>query len=108
MAEIKHIVVLMMENRSFDHLVGWLQSDTYAIDGLTGKEFNRDSTGEPVRVTNDASYSGDYNPDVAHDFLNVSQQMYGTQTPAQGAEPNMSGFVTSYEAVSGSKRKAAS
>ena len=106
MAEIKHIVVLMLENRSFDHMVGWLQADDYPIDGLTGQEVNRDSTGEPVKVTNDAAYSGDYDPDVAHDFLNVAQQMFGTQGRADGATPSMSGFVTSYEAVSGSKRKA--
>lgn len=38
-SRIKHIVVLMMENRSFDHLLGWLKQDkNAAIDGLTGKE----------------------------------------------------------------------
>ena len=34
---IKNIVVLMMENRSFDHLLGWLKQDSKAhadIDGL--------------------------------------------------------------------------
>ena len=32
---IAHIVVLMMENRSFDHLLGWLMSDfSSRIDGL--------------------------------------------------------------------------
>jgi phospholipase C len=102
MPEIKHIVVLMMENRSFDHLLGWLQSDSYRIDGLTGNESNRDSSGEPVKVTNDADYSGDYVPDVAHDFLNVNQQIFGTRTPAVGAPALMSGFVTSYGSVPGS------
>lgn len=106
MAEIKHIVVLMLENRSFDHLLGWLQSDQYPIDGVDGTQFNRDSTGEPTEVTNDANYSGDYDPDVAHDFLNVSEQIFGTQNPAAGAPALMSGFVTSYEAVSGSTAKA--
>jgi phospholipase C len=105
-AEIKHIVVLMLENRSFDHLLGWLQTDQYQIDGLNGSEFNRDSTGEPVKVTDDANYSGDYDPDVAHDFLNVREQMFGVQTPAADATPSMSGFVTSYEAVSRSTAKA--
>jgi ABC-type lipoprotein release transport system permease subunit len=33
MAEIKHIVVLMLENRSFDHLLGWLQR---CVIGLAG------------------------------------------------------------------------
>lgn len=38
-SRIKHIVVLMMENRSFDHLLGWLKKDKNpAVDGLTGSE----------------------------------------------------------------------
>lgn len=102
MPQIKHIVVLMLENRSFDHLLGWLQSDQYNIDGLDGTQSNRDSTGEPVTATNDADYSGDFEPDVAHDFSNVTEQIFGTQNPAPGAVPLMSGFVTSYGAVRGS------
>ena len=58
-----------------------------------------------MKVTNDANYSGDYSPDVAHDFLNVNQQIFGTETPAGGAPAPMSGFVTSYGAVSGSVSK---
>lgn len=23
--EIEHVIILMMENRSFDHMLGWLQ-----------------------------------------------------------------------------------
>jgi phospholipase C len=33
---LKHIVVLMMENRSFDHMLGDLIKQNSAIDGLTG------------------------------------------------------------------------
>jgi phospholipase C len=49
------IVVLMMENRSFDHYLGALQLDpayraAQAVDGLTGKETNPDVFGNPVRV----------------------------------------------------------
>ena len=29
---IKHLVVLMLENRSFDHMFGFLKSDDYIID----------------------------------------------------------------------------
>ena len=31
--QLKHIVVLMMENRSFDHMLGSLKADNPAIDG---------------------------------------------------------------------------
>ena len=35
---LKHVVVLMMENRSFDHLLGSLKAVDPRIDGLTGDE----------------------------------------------------------------------
>jgi len=38
--KIDHIVVLLMENRSFDHMFGFLKSANYQIDGLTGTETN--------------------------------------------------------------------
>lgn len=55
LAGIDTIVVVMMENRSFDHYLGSLRGDAaYAarasIDGLTGAESNPDPTGRPVPV----------------------------------------------------------
>jgi len=52
---IDTLVVVMMENRSFDHLVGSLETDAgypgaSAIDGLTGTERNLDAGGLPVMV----------------------------------------------------------
>jgi phospholipase C len=105
MAEITHLVVLMLENRSFDHMLGWLQSPQYQIDGLDGTQFNPDSTGAQVFATRDAAYSGDYDPDVAHDFDDVTEQIFGSQTPPPGAASIMSGFVTDYGAVSGNVAK---
>ena len=37
---IEHVVVLMLENRSFDSLLGRLYPERADFDGLTGKEFN--------------------------------------------------------------------
>lgn len=102
---LKHVVVLMLENRSFDHLLGWLESPDYSIDGLNGEQFNLDSTGAQVFATKDANYSGDYSPDVAHDFVDVNQQIFGTKTPAADAEPTMSGFVANYGDVSRSVKR---
>ena len=45
---IKHLVCLMMENRSFDHMLGFMASPSYPVDGLTGNETNPDSQGVPV------------------------------------------------------------
>jgi phosphoesterase family protein len=53
---LKHIVVLMMENRSFDHLLGYLKQDVGQLDGLTGSESNPDTTGQPQKVQPAAKY----------------------------------------------------
>ena len=65
---IKHLVVLMMEKRSFDHMFGFLKSADYLINGLDGNESNLDSNGVEIFVTKDAHFSGDYNPDPGHQF----------------------------------------
>ena len=98
--QIKHLVVLMMENRSFDHLLGFMKSADYPIEGLDGTESNRDSTGEPVKVSDDAGYSGDLATDPGHHFPDVAIQLYGTG--AATGEPAMTGFVADYEKMSGS------
>jgi phospholipase C len=50
---IEHVVVLMMENRSFDQIFGSLSLlEGRAVDGLTGKESNPDLQGNPVVVYN--------------------------------------------------------
>lgn len=40
MAQIDHVVVLMLENRSFDSLLGRLYPASPEFDGLTGDESN--------------------------------------------------------------------
>jgi phospholipase C len=55
LAGIEHIVVLMMENRSFDHFLGSLKSDAgYAasgtVEGLSGTESNPAPDGSDVTV----------------------------------------------------------
>ncbi|KAI8545606.1 hypothetical protein RHMOL_Rhmol07G0052600 [Rhododendron molle] len=50
---IKTVVVLVQENRSFDHMLGWMKSLNPEIDGVTGKESNPLSTSDsnsPGRV----------------------------------------------------------
>ena len=97
---LKHIVVLMMENRPFDHMLGALQSQDARIDGLAGTESNPDTTGEPVTVEPTADFLGQLDPDPDHSFPAVDLQIYG---PVNGAlqtgenrVANMQGFVRSY------------
>ncbi len=89
----------MMENRSFDHLFGFLKSDLYPIEGLTGNESNLDGQGEPVKVSTDANYSGDLGTDPGHHFPDVNIQIFGNIEGA-GA-PTMSGFVIDYQKMCG-------
>jgi phospholipase C len=59
LGSIEHIVVLVLENRSFDHMLGFLYADSGNVspvtkqpfEGLTGKEANSDATGTSVPVS---------------------------------------------------------
>ncbi len=55
LASVNHIVVLMLENRSFDHMLGYLYPGNVTpsgqpFEGLAGTESNPDSNGQPVMV----------------------------------------------------------
>ncbi|ONK77823.1 uncharacterized protein A4U43_C02F11100 [Asparagus officinalis] len=87
---IKSIVVLVLENRSFDHMLGWMKKSVNpSINGLTGSECNPSSTHDPkspsVCVSNDAQF---VDPDPGHSFEEVYEQVFGS-----GSIPSMSGFV---------------
>jgi phospholipase C len=90
----------MLENRSFDHMFGFLKSEIYPIDGLTGDESNLDPTGAVVTVSNDARFSGDFTPDPGHHFPDVNMQIFGN---VEGTgTPTMAGFVKAYAQMGGS------
>ncbi|KAL8167100.1 hypothetical protein V2J09_008599 [Rumex salicifolius] len=85
---IKNVVVLVLENRSFDHMLGWMRKSVNpSVNGLTGNECNPVSSGSrPVCVTDDAVY---VDPDPGHSFEAVSQQVFGSGSSV----PTMTGFV---------------
>jgi phospholipase C len=95
---LQHVVVLMMENRSFDHMLGALKTKNPAIDGLDGTETNPDTTGTPVTVSPKAAYQSQLDPDPDHHFPAVDLQIFGGIATAQdpNRKPNMQGFVKSY------------
>jgi phospholipase C len=95
---LKHIVVLMMENRSFDHMLGALRAADPRIDGLTGDETNPDKNGQPVRVEAKAQYQSDLQPDPGHSFPDVDLQLFSGSTD-RTAKPPMDGFVKSYSQI---------
>jgi len=107
---VDHVFVLMLENRAFDHMLGFSgitgnDAETGAsttINGLTGSEANI-FNGITHRVSQGAD---DVMPvDPGHEFNNVLEQLCGTGAsyPAGGVYPAItnSGFVASYVASGG-------
>jgi len=103
---LKHIVVLMMENRSFDHMIGFAQSPAWPIDGLAGDETNTDSIGGVVQVSSDANYAGDLTPDPGHSGFDTLTQIYGDPSTSVFENPTMDGLVRSCEGKTGNPQAA--
>jgi phospholipase C len=100
---LRHIVVLMMENRSFDHMLGGLslvmeggKRKYPGINGLTGNESNPDTQGNPVKVQPNAKFQSQLDPDPDHHFPGVDLQIFGGAPPGPGRIANMQGFVKDY------------
>jgi phospholipase C len=92
---LKHIVVLMMENRSFDHMLGALKETNPRVNGLTGNETNPDPNDKPVPVLPKAEYQNQLNKNPDHHFPGTDPQIFGGQQ-GSGRVANMQGFVKSY------------
>ena len=100
---VQHIVVLMLENRSFDHMLGYMKSEIPSLNGLDGTQWNPEDASDPVvrvPVSSDAGYT-DPAVDPSHWTPDVLDQIYsvhkcGTKPPGlPGIGPNMS-FVANY------------
>src|SRR4030065_2937024 len=92
--KIKHIVVLMLENRSFDSMVGWLYDPANAppfdkvppgqsFNGLSGKDLSNpipaDARGSEHRVLpgGRGADSTHPNPDPGEDYPHAHTPLYG-------------------------------
>jgi phospholipase C len=109
LASVEHVVVLMLENRSFDHMLGYLYSAAgnvspagHQFDGLTGQESNPGSSGSavPVSQITPATANAYFMPgaDPGEGYLATNQQLYGTDsgpTAAGEAAPG-NGYVSDY------------
>jgi phospholipase C len=107
LAAVEHFVVLMMENRSLDHMLGYLYADSGNVspagdpfEGLTGAESCPGTDGQPVTVyqitpdTTDAYFMPGSDPDEGYD--EYTSQCFGSTSPASGTVAPMNGFVTSF------------
>ena len=94
MVDVAHVVVLMLENRSFDHLLGYVQHPDPAFDGLLGGgEFTNPgwAGGPAVAASPGAKLVLPAGPDHSHDA--VMEQLARTAA----GQPTNQGFVRSYE-----------
>src|ERR1700694_1795453 len=94
---IDHVIVLMLENRSFDHLLGYLPHPSNDFDGLLrGGPYQNGgwNHGPPGPVSSDAKYVLPVDPDHSHDA--VMLQMGASGQGASRQVTNQS-FVDSYE-----------
>ncbi|KAK3008832.1 hypothetical protein RJ639_015315 [Escallonia herrerae] len=104
---IKTVVVLVQENRSFDHMLGWMKSLNPEIDGVKPHALSNPLlTSSPS--SNRVHYgdnSGYVEPDPGHSFEATYQQVFGvpwTETSASNdlLLPTMEGFAQQAESIS--------
>jgi len=99
-SNIKHFIVLMMENRSFDHLFGYRSG----VEGLKGAESNlldptkpASSTNPSFRVNSAAPYAVLAGQGPGHSLNATNMQLSGSKAgPTAQAPATNSGFVGSY------------
>ncbi len=116
LSSINHIVVLMLENRSFDHMLGLLYSASsnvspsgQAFEGLTGKESNPDTNGAQVSIFTIApSDSNAYfmpGADPGEGYSATNSQLFGATTAPTPPVATNSGFVADFNYTLGWETK---
>jgi len=96
--KIEHVVVLMMENRAFDHLFGFRAG----VNGLKGNEFNllnptlpQSLSNPPFTVGTGAPYAVTVGEGPGHSVNQTNVQLFGSKD-ITGPVVN-SGFVAAYK-----------
>jgi phospholipase C len=101
---IDHVVVLMLENRSFDHMLGFLYPAADGFAGVSGRENDYYNLADPLDPTsprytvNSNALSKDLDRDSGHNFGDVHEQLFGVPLGAAGVAmpPTNGGFVANY------------
>lgn len=95
----RYVFTLMLENRSFDHMLGF--SGIKGIDGITDENQSRccnQYQGQDYCVTKGAPWCMPFDP--AHDFPDVYEQLVGPGAVYTNGspypQPNNTGFVSNY------------
>jgi phospholipase C len=107
---VDHVVVLMLENRSFDHMLGYLYAaqgnkslSGQDFDGLTGTELNLDANGNqvPAAQITGQTLNAYWLPlcDPGEGYKNTNQQLFDIDPAAQPPQPPVAanqGFVKNF------------
>ncbi len=109
LSSVQHVVVLMLENRSFDHMLGFLYTSAGNVsptgqpyEGLTGSESNPAASGPAVTVTRiePTTPNAYFKPgaDPGEGYMATNDQLYGSlSAPAsESAPPACDGFVKDF------------
>eukprot|EP01031_Cornospumella_fuschlensis_P034974 gene34974-42353_t len=95
---IEHVIVLMMENRSFDHMLGYLKRLNGDIDGCLPEDARCSNPADPAdpaspktTVSDDAVYV-QASPD--HSIHGTTLEIFGSQDSTGPA--SMQGFISAY------------
>jgi phospholipase C len=97
MPTIEHVIVLALENRSFDHMLGFLDHPDPGFDGLGrgAPHINPMGPGTTtVEATQDAKAVLPVDPDHSHDAVMAQLSVRGLGSRRRATNQ---GFVTSYE-----------
>jgi phospholipase C len=121
LSQIEHIIVVMLENRSFDNMCGWLYRDapppanflpvttsSRPYQGLRNDLFNpvdesyfTSGSGQTWNIFPRANATDMPNPDPEEGFCDVNSQLFGTESPNENPKwPNL-GFVIDYKKATG-------
>ena len=101
-ADIRHVVVLVLENQSFDRMLGYvtLPDPRQKLDGITGRESNPVSPTSPgdlitvSKATTPDAYVTD--PSPGHSFDDAIVQLFAQRQVPDPPVPTNNGFVLSY------------
>jgi len=96
--KIDHVVVLMLENRSFDHMLGWLGSSDKGgqkVNGVAGRKLTNPIPSYADLPKNKKRYVPvgketnmiNPNPDPGEEYAHVNTQLYGHITPEENYLP---------------------
>lgn len=108
--DIRHLVVLMLENRSYDNLIGYLSQQLPGLDGLAPgmtNPLNPSVPASPV-VPFCPARSDVINPDPDHDFDGATLQLFGSTHVPTPPAATCNGYVASHtQTAKGSTLKGA-